>query len=390
MPWGNKSVMNEKERFVSISEMKCMSFSELCRRFNISRVTGYRLVDNYRKYGESAFRGLPKAHADHPLKTPKEIEDDILRLRGLHKTWGAKKLRHLMLDEWEEESVPSVTTVNCILKRHGLVMPRRPRINRIGTINPHFDPQTPNEIWSIDFKGKFRMKNHQYCNPLTVVDSNSRFVFAVEALEQPTGELCIPVFERVFKEFGLPLAIHSDNGPPFGCVNALRRLTFLSVWFIDLGITPVYSDPGCPTQNGRHERMHRDLKAEATRPPGSSMAEQQRIFDKFKIDYNTIRPHEALDMRKPVQVHVKSSREYSGQISEWNYSKDLTVRRVCKNGAIRWKTNDWLMLTTTLNGKFVGMKEIEDGVWELYYRHVLLGYYSEKTGRTYEVENFKL
>jgi len=390
MPWEETTVMNEKERFVSLHEMNFMTMSELCRRFKISRVSGYKLLNNYKKHGEKALQDLPKAHLDHPLKTPKEVEDDILRFRGLHKTWGAKKIRHLMLDDWEADSVPSVTTVNGILKRHGLVQPRKPRINRIGVINPHFDPANPNDIWSTDFKGKFRMKNHEYCNPLTIADSKSRIVFAVEALERPTTELCIPVFERVFRENGLPLAIHSDNGSPFGCVNSLRRMTHLSAWFMDLGITPVYSDPGCPTQNGRHERMHRDLKSAATRPAGTCLADQQCKFDKFIREFNTIRPHEALDMRRPAQVHVMSTREYHGRIYDWDYKEDLTVRMVSRNGAIRWKTDDWIMITSALNGKFVGMKEVEDGVWELYYRHVLLGYYSEQTRRTYEVETFKL
>jgi len=390
MPWDDTTVMNEKERFVSFYEMNLMTKTELCKRFNISRVTGDRILASYKKHGIQALQGLSKAHLAHPFKTPQEVEDDILRLRGLYKNWGAKKIRELLFDEWEADSVPSATTVNSILKKHGMVKPRKPRINRIGTINPYFDPENPNDIWSTDFKGKFRMQNREYCNPLTIADSKSRFVFAVEALERPTTELCIPVYERVFREYGLPLAIHSDNGSPFGCVNSLRRMTMLSTWFMDLGITPVYSDPGCPTQNGRHERMHRDLKAESTRPPGSCLADQQRIFDKFISDYNTIRPHEALNMRRPAQVHVASTREYTGRIYSWDYNNDLTVRMVSKNGAIRWKSDKWIMITTALGGKFIGMKEIEDGVWELYYRHVLLGYYSEQTGRTYEIENFKL
>jgi len=390
MPWETKSMITEKEKFIAFYEMDFMSMSELCRRFGISRRTGYNILEAYKLHGVEAINGLSKAHQSHPLKTPKEVEDDILKFRGLHETWGAKKIRELMLDDWEADSVPSVTTVYSILKKHGLVKVHKPRINRIAEINPNFDPKKPNEIWSIDFKGKFRMGNKDYCNPLTVADSKTRYLFAVEGLERATTELCIPVFERVFRQYGLPESIHSDNGPPFGCVNSLRRMTFLSVWFMERGITPVYSDPGCPTQNGRHERMHRDLKAEATRPPGTNLKAQQKLFDRFVSDYNNIRPHEALGMKRPAQVHEISNRKYTGKIDEWIYDRSLHTRMVSANGAVRWRSVNWISISNALCGKIIGMKEVGDGVWELYYRHVLLGYFSEKTMRTYEIENFNL
>lgn len=390
MPWKEQTMATEKQKFIALHEAGKFTMAEICRHFGISRVTGYRILKNYEEHGEIALTGLPRTHKSHPFSTPDEIVSSILKYRRRFPNWGAKKIRHLLLDDWAEDSVPSTTTVNHILKQNGLVKPRRPRINRIGKINPYFDPEFPNQIMSADFKGKFRMKNMEYCYPLTIADSKSRFVFAVEALERGTAELCRPVFDRVFREYGLPEMIHTDNGAPFGCVNSLRRMTFLSVWFMDLGITPVYSDPGCPTQNGRHERMHRDLKAEATRPAGKGLADQQRKFDQFINDYNHIRPHEALGMRRPNAVHEKSRRSYDGRIHEWDYDRDLEVRMVSANGFVRWKTTRWISISTSLCGKMIGMKEVDDGIYELYYRHVLLGYFSDKTGRTYEVEKFSL
>ncbi|MBN2729240.1 MAG: transposase [Bacteroidales bacterium] len=390
MPWKEQTMVSEKSKFIALYQTEKFTMTELCSHVGISRVTGYAILKNFNEYGEDALEGLTRAHKSHPYSTPNEVIEDLLKLRKNHPRWGTRKLRCLLLDDWEEESVPSETTVNSILKKHGLVKPRKVRINRIAKINPYFDPETPNEIWSADFKGKFRMLNKQYCNPLTIADSKSRYLFAVEGLERAVTELVRPVFERVFKEFGLPQMIHTDNGSPFGCVNSLRRMTFLSVWFMELGITPVYSDPGCPTQNGRHERMHRDLKAEATRPPGRNLADQQRLFDQFVIDYNTIRPHEALDMRRPVSVHEKSPRNYAGIIYDCDYDRDFDVRMVSANGFVRWKSKYWMPVSTALSGKMIGIKEVLDGVWELYYRHVLLGYFNEKTGKTYEVEKFNL
>jgi transposase InsO family protein len=393
MPWKEQTMASEKEKFITLHETEKFSMTELCKHFSISRVTGYRIIEAYKNHGEEAFSGLSKSHISHPFSTPPEIESAILKVRKKYPKWGARKLRYLLLDDWHEDSVPSETTVNHILKKHGLTKPRRRRLSRVSKTHPYFDPQNPNEIWSADFKGKFRMLNKEYIHPLTIADSKSRFIFAAEALENANTTLSKPVFERVFRKYGLPDMIHTDNGSPFGCVNALRRMTALSVWFMDLGITPIYSDPGSPTQNGRHERMHRDLKAEATRPPGRNQVHQQRLLDKFVNDYNTIRPHEALEMRRPIQVHEKSNRIYTGQIYHWDYDTKLDVRMVSANGHIRWKGGllpDWITVGTSLSGRMVGIVEVQDGIFELNYRHVLLGYFSEKTGKTYEVENFNL
>jgi len=206
--------------------------------------------------------------------------------------------------------------------------------------------------------------------------------------DRPNTESSKPIFEKVFREYGLPYQLHTDNGPPFGNAASLRRMTMLSVWIMELGITPVYSDPACPQQNGRHERMHRDLKAEATRPPGKNMLAQQRKFNHFREEYNTIRPHEALGMKTPAEVHTWSNREFPRRIRDWDYEKDIMPKMVTVNGAIRWKNKGFAMISTALGGKYVGLSAVDDGLWLVYYRHVALGYFCERTMKVYELNDF--
>jgi len=245
----------------------------------------------------------------------------------------------------------------------------------------------PNEIWSADFKGKFRMGNTEYCNPLTIADSFSQFLLAIFGLEKADGECSKPIFEKTFCEYGLPDFLHTDNGSPFGSIQALRRMTMLSVWLMELGIIPIYSDPASPGQNGRHERMHRDLKREATRPPGNTLRSQQRLFNSFRDTYNNIRPHESLGMKTPSEVHVRSPREFPRIIREWEYESNVLMKMVTVNGTIRWKNKGFVMISSALGGKYIGMEEIETGLWALYYRQVPLGYFDEISNKVFEVED---
>ena len=204
----------------------------------------------------------------------------------------------LLEDKFPRENIPSISTISLILKRNELVVKRK-RHKRIEPQKPIFDPLRPNEVWSADFKGKFRLGNKIYCYPLTIADSYSRYVFAAKGLLSANTKNSKAVFIDIFKRYGLPEQIHTDNGAPFAHINSLGRLSKLSVWFMELGIKPVFSDPAHPEQNGRHERMHRELKGEATRPPGLNLQAQQRKLNAFLKEYNEIRPHEALCMKPP-------------------------------------------------------------------------------------------
>ncbi|MGH2507509.1 MAG: integrase core domain-containing protein [Ktedonobacteraceae bacterium] len=363
---------------------------ELCRQFGISRPTGYTILSRYEKEGWEALEEGSRRPAHSPTQISSDIEQAILAERSKHPRWGARKLLILLERARPEIELPCESTVNNILKRHGMVTPRRKNRRKIINKYPQFDPQGPNLVWSADFKGKFRMGNWEYCNPLTIADSFSRYLFAIHGLEYCRAEDCKPIFEKAFREFGMPEQIHTDNGPPFGSPISLRRLTHLATWFMDLGVTPVYSDPGQPQQNGRHERMHKDLKAEATRPPGSGWRSQQRKLDHFRKEYNEVRPHEALMMKTPSEVHTKSVREYPRRVQDWSYPKEMQTKLVTVNGALRWKTHGQIMVSTALSGRDVGLEPVDDGIWIVYYRHVALGVLSERTQRVYELEEYRL
>lgn len=381
----------QKQKFITLYETGKFTLSSLCEDFGISRPTGYAIIKRYQEEGWEALEERDRRHHHHPYETEQDVKDAIIRERKQHPRWGARKIRVLLQrnPEIAIDAIPSETTVNAIMKRAGLVVPRRKGRRRIEPQNPYFDPEAPNEIWSTDFKGKFRLGNRMYCNPLTIADSCSRYLFAIHGLERADTEHCKPIFEKVFRENGLPEYMHSDNGAPFGNSASLRRMTRLAVWFMELGITPVYSDPGHPEQNGRHERMHRELKAEVTRPPAQTMRGQQLKFNRFIEEYNNERPHEGIGMMTPSERHKRSTREYPGMVRDWDYSKELRTRMVTVNGAMRWH-DGFVMISTALSGKYVGLEEIETGLWLVYYRHVQLGVFDERTMKVHEIEGFNL
>jgi len=392
MPWKVASMESEKQKFVILYQSGKFTKTELCKGFGISRPTGDAILQRFEEEGWDALAVRSKKHIDHPFKTARDIEDAIIAERKKHTHWGGKKIHRLLERDYDfgDEHIPSITTVNNILKREGLVLSRQRVRRHLEDRHPVYDPEYPNQIQSADFKGKFRMGNREYCNPLTIADSKTRYLFAIQALERPDTEHCKPIFDKVFREYGLPEYLHTDNGAPFGNANSLRRMTQFSVWIMDVGVTPVYSDPAHPEQNGRHERMHRDLKAEATRPAATNMRAQQKKFDRYLVEYNTVRPHEALDMKTPAEEYVKSARNYHGVITAWDYSKEQRTKLVTVNGAVRWDTNHLVMISTALSGRYVGFEEAGDGIWRIWYRHVTLGYYSELAGRVFEIEDLEL
>ena len=390
MAWKVDSMENVKQKFILLFQTGQFTMVELCQQFGISRPTGYTIIKRYEREGWDALDEKSRRHRSHPNQTSSEVEAALLSERENHKRWGARKLLVLVAREKPELVLPCESTVNNILKRNGKVTPRKKNRRQVVGKFTYLDPQEPNEVWSADFKGKFRMGNYQYCNPLTIADSCSRYLLAIQGMDTCRAEDCKPIFEKVFRENGLPGMMHTDNGPPFGSAVSLRRMTTLAVWFMDLGITPVYSDPGHPQQNGRHERMHKDLKAEATRPPGSGWRSQQRKFDVFRKEYNEVRPHDSLMMKTPNEVHKKSAREYPGRVQDWVYPTSMKMKMITVNGGMRWHHDEFTMVTTALGGKYVGLDEVENGVWIVYYRSVALGVFSERMNRVYELEDYKL
>ena len=373
--------MKQKIEFICEWRTGKYTITELCRSFEISRPTAYKIINRFEKMGYDGLLEKPRTPRRHPKETDQKVVNGILKLKEKHKLWGAKKIKKLLLKEFHCDIIPSVTTVHNILNKHGLVCPQK-RLRRVKPIHPIFDPKQCNEVWSADYKGKFLMGNKIYCHPLTIADSKSRFVFTAKGHYKENLQSAKAEFTRVFRKYGIPRQMHTDNGSPFGSVTAIQRFTRLSYWFIELGIMPVFSDPAHPEQNGRHERMHRDLKAACAKPSAYDLKAQQRRLNQFVKEYNNVRPHEALDMETPASVHNFSTRPFPEKIPNFDYDSDKRVLKVTKNGAMRWGAYNWVYLSASLQGKYVGAMEMGNGIWRVFYRNVFLGYFDENELRT--------
>lgn len=378
MSWKSTNAMKEKKHFIQMWESGIYIFSSLCESFGISRTTGYYIINQYKEHGDLIFEGRSKRPNNIPHKTPEKIENSIIKLREKHKEWGARKIRKLLEKEYSEKDIPSETTINAILKRNNLIKKKRRRYQKEGKLNPKFDPAVCNEIWSSDYKGKFKLKNGRYCNPLTICDSKSRKILGIDCHYKATYQSVKQSYIKVFRAEGMPEYLHTDNGSPFGSIQAVRRFSRLCYWLIDHGVTPVFSDPGCPQQNGRHERMHRDLKAYSKNRITQTLKAQQRVMDDFRVEYNNVRPHEAILMETPASVHIKSEREFKERIKRYDYTIDYKVMKVTKNGTIRWGSYHWVYISRGATRRYVGVKEIGNGIWNVYYRDVILGSFDEK------------
>lgn len=295
------------------------TMTSLCDRFNISRTTGHKLVKRFLDEGESCLKINSTTPLTSPNKTPKKVEDAIIKLRKKYPDWGARKLKVLLERKVFNEKIPSETTINSILKRNNLITSKRRRNPKEGKLFPKFDPSAPNEIWSADYKGKFKIGNKRYCWPLTICDSNSRIILGIDCHYRPDYKSVKQSYIRAFREYGLPEFMHTDNGTPFGSIRSPKRYSQLCYWLIDQGVIPVFSDPASPQQNGRHERMHKDLKAYCRHKIKMTLSKQQIIMNDFLTEYNTIRPHESLNMKTPSTVHIKSNRSYNEKKIPYEY-----------------------------------------------------------------------
>lgn len=376
MPWKETTTMEQKVEFICEWRTGKYTITELCKAFDISRPTAYKIISRFEKNGIEGLKEHSRTPQKHPNSTKDGIVKSILSLKEKHKLWGAKKIRRLLFNSYVQDDIPSVVTVHNILSKNGLVTPQK-RLKRVRPVFPIFDPKVCNEVWSADYKGKFLMGNKIYCHPLTIADSKSRFLFSAKGHYHETLKLAKAEFTKVFRTYGIPRQIHTDNGSPFGSVRAIQRFTQLSYWFIDLGITPVFSDPAHPEQNGRHERMHRDLKAACAKPSAHDLKAQQRRLNHFVKEYNHVRPHEALGLETPASVHRFSTRPFPERIRKYDYDPNYKIMKVAQNGAVRWKTHHWVYLTAALKGKYVGVEEQGNGIWRVYYKDVFLGFFDD-------------
>jgi putative transposase len=378
MPWEETTRMSRRMQFIAAFDSCQYSMTELCERYGISRKTGYKWTGRFGKEGLEGLKDRSRAPKSCPHGTSEETAEKLLELRRSHPTWGPRKLL-AWLGKREPETIwPAASTVGGILKQHGLVEERgRSRRAWPPSGRPSVQAAAPNQVWSCDFKGQFRTGDGLLCYPLTVADGFSRFLLGLQGLGSVAGSLAWPVFERLFREYGLPEAIRSDNGSPFASASAVARLSHLSVKWIKLGIRLERIEPGHPEQNGRHERMHRTLKQETARPPAASRSAQQERFDQFRSIYNQQRPHEALGQQTPAEFYRPSVRPYPSKIVQPDYPGHFEVRSVRPNGEIKWQ-GELLFLSEALSGERVGLEETADGVWTVYFGPLLLARFDEK------------
>jgi putative transposase len=378
MPWKECSMVDEKVKFVA-RLIEGEKMAPLCREFNIARKTGYQIWQRYKRFGQEAFVEQKRTPYRYANKLPVQLEMLILDLKKEFPDWGAPKIREKILRRNPEVKTPAISTIHAVLDRHGLVQSalRRKRYKAEGTVLT--DVAEPNDLWCADYKGEFMLGDKRYCYPLTITDYASRFLLCAEALSSTREDFAFETFTRIFKEFGLPRSMRTDNGTPFASGNSLYGLTKLSVWWLRLGINLERIKPGHPEQNGRHERMHLTLKRSTTRPPGNNLLEQQEKLDHFIDEFNRERPHQGIGMKYPAELYKPSPRPYLGTPELFYPFHDKTIQvtgcgRICR-GTIK------VNLSTAFAGQEVGIKEVEDGIWVVSFLNYDLGYFDEQGKR---------
>ena len=379
MPWKESCQVNERMMFVARFK-EGERISDLCREFGISRKTGYKFVNRFQQFGPIGLYDEPRVALSSPHRVAGDIAELVVQARKQHSTWGPRKLRSWLLSKHPGVRLPAASTMGEILKRHGLVKPRKQR--RAVPTSPFARHQAAaaNEIWCADFKGQFRLGTGRYCYPLTISDAFSRYIVSCEGLEDTKGEHTRQVFEVAFREHGLPDAILTDNGAPFA-TRGLLGLSQLSVWWLRLGIRHERTQPGHPEQNGRHERMHRTLKAETTRPAAATLLQQQDRFDRFVSEYNSERPHEALGQRPPATLYAASGRRFPDRLTEPDYPLHDMAASVSRCGHISFPVarSPSLYLSTALAGQKVGLREVDDSVFLVSFVSLDLGFFNLQT-----------
>lgn len=377
MPWKESVRMEERLQFVRDALSDRFTMSALCARYGVSRRIGYKWLARYDTEGRPGL--VDRSHAAHhcPHRIPATMAELLITERTAHPFWGARKLlavlarRHPRMAHW-----PAPSTVADLLARRGLVHKRR---TRRASIHPGVGRPTtvaPNDLWTADFKGQFRTGDGRYCYPLTLADQHTRFLLTCRGVLSTQTVTARPIFERAFREYGLPLALRTDNGVPFA-TQAIHGLSYLNVWWMRLGIVHQRSRPGCPQDNGAHERMHRTLKRQAIKPVRGSCAAQQRNFDAFQDEYNDERPHERLRQETPASHYQPSPRPYPERMPPLEYPGHFVVKKVTTGGTFRFR-HRLLYLANAMVDQHIGLEETDDGIWAIHFNTVLLATLDER------------
>lgn len=371
MPWKVISQMDLKIKLVNDWSEGRSSITDLSHKYRVSRPTVYKWLERYNHYGIEGLKEKSRVPNDCPHRTSKEIRELIIEEKLKNRKNGPRKVRALLKRDNPELQLPAISTISYWLKKEGLVQSRKKRQRVAPYTEPFSECQAPNDVWSIDYKGQFRMQNGQYCYPLTISDNFSRYLLGCKALKGPRHVPTRRYLESIFRQYGLPDAIRCDNGVPFA-YRGIGGLSPLTVWWILLGIVPERIKKGSPQQNGRHERMHRTMKNEALDHVGRNLKEQQKTLDAFRHNYNYNRPHEALDDQTPGDYYRKSERPYVEKPHPPEYTHDFLVRSVRHNGEIKFMGSKFF-ITQLLAGQPIGLKEISDDAWQLQFSFYVLG-----------------
>jgi transposase InsO family protein len=380
MPWKEADAVSERARFVGEQATGLWSMTELCERHGVSRTTGHKWLRRWEQ--EKTLQEKSRAPKSCPHKTPQAVEELIVALRRKRMTWGAVTLRQRLAKLHPRLRLPAEATISDILERHGLVQPRRRRGRPRHPGRPYIAATAPNDVWCTDFKGQFKTGDGRLCYPLTLTDWRTRYLLGCHGLRTTEHVGVKKAFARWFREYGLPLQILSDNGVPFAS-QGISGLSRLAVWWIRLGIHPIRIEPGKPSQNGRHERMHRTLKYDATKPPARNLVAQQRKFDSFLAIYNGERPHRSLGGKTPASLYQPSPRTFPERLPPVDYPGHFEVRKVCGNSCIKWHKR-FHHVSRVLIGEWIGLEEVADGVWSVYLGPVLLAKLDEREERIYD------
>ena len=376
MPWMETAPVEQRTQFIVDHRQGLYPMTVLCARYGISRKTGYKWLDRVEEHGRRGLADRSRAPHHCPHRIAEATAELICTARRKHPDWGAGKLLDWLAPRHPDRDWPAVSTAGDLLARRGLVTKRR---RRRPHLHPGVVPHTttaPNDLWTADFKGQFTTRDGVYCYPLTIADQHTRFLLTCHGLPSTSGAGVRPIFERAFRTFGLPLAIRTDNGVPFA-TTGIHGLSQLNVWWMRLGIQHQRIHPGCPQENGAHERMHKTLKRAAIRPPRANALAQQRAFNRFRGEFNTERPHEYLGGQTPASVYRPSPRDYPSRLPAQEYPGHFLVKKITTGGTFRFQ-HRLLFIAHTLTDHHIGLEETDDGIWSIFFNTVLLAKLDER------------
>ncbi|MCK4813781.1 MAG: DDE-type integrase/transposase/recombinase [Candidatus Marinimicrobia bacterium] len=371
MPWKETCKMEQREQFIREAVKERIPFRHLCAQYGISHKTGYKWLQRFYESGWSGFKEESRRPGHSPKRLSEETVCDLIRLKGDHLSWGAKKIL-VIYSKRHPYNAPSLSSVNRIFKRAGLVKTRKKRYPKTGArMISNVEVAAPNDLWTMDFKGWWKTSENTRFEPLTLRDDFSRYILLAEAMAENTESVKRALI-KAFKQYGMPKVIQSDNGAPFAARSNIMGLSQLSAWLISLGIHIHLSRPGKPQDNGGHERMHRDLKNEVQVRFRGDHKLYQAELDIWRDEFNTLRPHEALNMKTPSDLYVNSKRKYFDTETEIDYPNDFRIRKVNNTGCIKL-FNEQYFITSALRGYQLGLKTVDEEKLDVYFSDYILG-----------------